>query len=65
MNRGNMKLQREDMSKAIILTCTILKLRFELIVLKMEVKTNIHKNSVEEILLKLLSRLPLNNGNDT
>ena len=60
-----MKLQREDMSKAIILTCTILKLRFELIVLKMEVKTNIHKNSVEEILLKLLSRLPLNNGNDT
>ena len=65
MNRGNMKLQREDMSKAITLTCTILKLRFELIVLKIQVKTNIHKNSTEEILLKLLSRLPLNNGNDT
>lgn len=58
MNRGNLKLQKEDISKTITLTYTILKLKFKLIVLT-EVKPNIHKNSAEQILLKLIYRLPL------
>ena len=58
MNRGNLKLQKEDISKTITLTYTILKLKFKLIVLT-EVKPNIHKNSAEQILLKLLYCLPL------